>query len=220
MWFMLNIDENILNKNYNIEICKLAKSKFHTQILELWSKLHDTDPTHKQDILNEYLLYNKNIVINRKMLDPCYFGNGCNKNVEIMDLYTQEGKIVSQPIAEKAIMTKLTILKYNSLKTILPQHWRNKLKGQNPTDPIIRRSNQPLVKINMLWKPINIITSKNINLKMVGSKISRPTAQDTWINIFPFLENLEWDKIYIHYHIKSHGNPFSRAFNLKSTIEF
>ena len=114
-----------VDKNDNTEICRLAKSKFHTQILELWSQLHNMDPTHKQDILNEYLLYNKNIIVNRKMLAPCYFGNGCNKNVKIMDLYTQEGKI-------------------------LPQHWRNKLKGQNTTDPIIRKSNQPLVKINML----------------------------------------------------------------------
>ena len=36
MWYMLNVNENILNKNYSIDLCKRARNKFHAQILQLW----------------------------------------------------------------------------------------------------------------------------------------------------------------------------------------
>ena len=100
MWFMLNVNKNIWNKNYNVDICKCAKSKFHAQILELWSELHHTNPNSKADILNEYLLYIKNILMNMKMLEPNYLGINCNKDIKIIDLYTQEGQILSKLNAE------------------------------------------------------------------------------------------------------------------------
>ena len=67
MWYMLNIDTKVLNKNYNNHICKRAKSNFHQQILQLSLELHETIPTNKTDILNEYIIYNKNILLNKKM---------------------------------------------------------------------------------------------------------------------------------------------------------
>ena len=33
--------------------------------------------------------------------------------------------------------------------------------------------------------------------KALYNKIKKPTVQQTWVNIFPYLENLEWDKIYL-----------------------
>ena len=124
--------------------------------------------------------------MNRKMLEPNNFGINCNKNIKIMDLYTQEGQILSKLNAERAIGTKLAILMYNTIKTVLPPSWWTMLKGQNPKDPIIRKSNVPLIKINIWWKPLNNLTSKNMCLKLLSNKISKPTAQETWINIFSF----------------------------------
>ena len=42
MWYMLNVNENILNKNYSIDASKRARSKFHAQILQRWSEIHET----------------------------------------------------------------------------------------------------------------------------------------------------------------------------------
>ena len=56
---MLNVNEDILNKNYNQDICKRARSKFHIQILQLWSEVHKINPISKNDILNEYLCITK-----------------------------------------------------------------------------------------------------------------------------------------------------------------
>ena len=104
MWYMLNVNENILNKNNNMEICKRAKNtlrKFHTQILQLWSEVHNTRPVSKNDILNEYLLYNKNILINRKVLEHIFFGKNCNVNIKLIDIYLQNGEIMSKAKVDK-----------------------------------------------------------------------------------------------------------------------
>ena len=107
-----------------------------------------------------------------------------------MDIYTQNGLFESKSNIENSLGTKLTILKYNTLKTIIPPQWRKTIKqGQKEC---IRRSDYPLLKINTLWKSLEKnIKSKNINQKSVCDKIKKPTAQETWINIYPFLENFE-----------------------------
>ena len=58
------------------------------------------------------------------------------------------------------------------------------------------------------------IKSKNINQKSVCDQIKKATAQETWINIYPFLENLEWDTIYLlPYKITS--EPFLQSLQYK-----
>lgn len=34
-------------------------------------------------------------------------------------------------------------------------------------------------------------------MKAIESKIKPPTAQETWMNIYPFLETIEWSEIYL-----------------------
>ena len=152
MWYMLNVDTKVLNKNYNNRICKRAKSNFHQQILQLWPEVHETIPTNKTDILNEYIIYNKNILLNKKMLEPTYFGKDSNQNIKIMDIYTKKGLFQSKPLIEDSLGTKLATLQYNTLKTIVPTKWRKIIKlGKTETT---RSSDNPLLKINTLWKPL------------------------------------------------------------------
>ena len=66
----------------------------------------------------------------------------------------------------------------------------------------------------MLWKPLDSITSKNMNQKSVCKKITMPTAQETWTDLFPFLEDLEWSKIYtLPYKITK--EPFLQSLQYK-----
>ena len=79
---MLNVSE-IHKTNYNNDICKR----------KLWSDEYRIKPKIQNDILNdinEYLLYNKKILLNRKMLEPNFFGKNCNMNLKLMDIYLQK----------------------------------------------------------------------------------------------------------------------------------
>ena len=71
----------------------------------------------------------------------------------------------------------------------------------------------------MLWKPVDSITTKNMNQKSVCSKITIPTAQETWIDIFPFIEDLECDKIYtLPYKISKEPFLQSIQYNILNRI--
>ena len=62
-----------------------------------------------------------------------------------MDIYTQYGHLQSMPNIEKYIGTKLTVHKFNTLKTIISPQWRKTIKqGQNQNE-IIRRADNPLI---------------------------------------------------------------------------
>ena len=62
------------------------------------------------------------------MLEPNYFGINCNKNLKFIDIYTQNGEIMSKVNVDMAIGVNVKILKYNTLKTIIPTHWRKSQK--------------------------------------------------------------------------------------------
>ena len=50
-------------------------------------------------------------------------------------------------------------------------------------------NSEPYININAALKPISKIKNKQIYLKLLIKLIKPPTAIETWINIFPFLEN-------------------------------
>ena len=63
-----------LNKNLEEKQIENCKSKFHTQVLTSWIKLHQTDPISTDEILNEYLVLNKHILIGDKTIQTEFFG--------------------------------------------------------------------------------------------------------------------------------------------------
>ena len=199
MRYMLNINSDILNKNFGEEVVKNGKTMFHKQILELWAKLHGTNPKTKTDILNEYVLFNKHIRIDRKPIEAKYFGTNCNQNMKIVDILNNNGTTKSKELIEGNTDSKLSILKYNAVKRAIPIEWKTILK-KTETFPInvnnIYRSTMPLIKINNIWKQIETVTSRNIYIKTILGNIQPPTVIDTWINIYPFLELIEWKNIF------------------------
>ena len=44
--------------------------------------------------------------------------------------------------------------------------------------------------------PIEKVTSKKIYCEILRGKIKPPSALGTWLNLFPFLENFNWQKVY------------------------
>ena len=52
-----------------------------------------THPNNKYDILNEYLFYNNNILMNNKMLQPVYLGPHCNQHIKLFYILSENGSI-------------------------------------------------------------------------------------------------------------------------------
>ena len=108
-------------------------------------------------------------------------------------------------------------MKYNALKRVIPKEWKTILKTQE-TIPInennINRTCHLLIRINNIWKHIESVTSKNIYIKTILGNIQPPTVVDTWINIYPFLEVVEWPNIFT-LASKITGKPYLQSLQYK-----
>ena len=62
---MLSLERNMPIKKVSLSqiVKKDIVSQFHKQVLESWYNFYGTDPNNTEEILNEYILYNKNITI-------------------------------------------------------------------------------------------------------------------------------------------------------------
>ena len=62
---MLSLNKNKLNKKIQFEKEKCLTT-FHEQILESWRKVYCINPESNTEMLNEYVLYNKEITVAKK----------------------------------------------------------------------------------------------------------------------------------------------------------
>ncbi len=57
-------------------------------------------------------------------------------------------------------------------------------------------NNELLIKIKNIKKPLHKVTSKDIYISQIFKVMQAPISINTWLNIFPFLEKLDWEVIY------------------------
>jgi len=95
-WKMINIQKYLFSKNLNYNISKFCKSYFHKQVVESWITLYCTEPMTGEEILNQYLLFNRFICIENKYISREYLGsNFSNINIKLKDIINNEGKILN-----------------------------------------------------------------------------------------------------------------------------
>ena len=195
MLIRMGIKSIQLNKKLDCSVTK-HNTKFYTQVLSAWLDIYNQAITTLDDILNEYILYNQLIKIEKNMLNEKYLDIQ-NTNLQIFDLLDTNGKFLTLTQLKQTTNSDLTQMKYNSLISAIPKTWKHIIKDKfSITDNTVRISHEPYLKINTIQKPLSKITNKQIYLTLISKHIKPPTAIDTWINIFPFLELQDWTTIY------------------------
>ena len=56
------------------------------------------------------------------------------------------------------------------------------------------RPSEPHIQIGSIKKTISLIKSKELYNNLILDKIKPPTSVDSWVNLYPFLENYDWIK--------------------------
>ena len=194
---LLNVPKNLLNKNLDPVIIRNCKSEFHKQTLTAWIKVFCKEPTTFNDIINQYLVYNKAIKINNKYLTQYFFKSKNKDNIykmKVLDMLDPLNNFFCIKDFNLKNETALTILDYNALKSSIPSTWKNIMLRN--TNQIKKESHEPKLLINNIRKPITLIKSKELYNNLVIEKIKTPTAIETWINMYPFLEKYDWKAIY------------------------
>ena len=207
----MNTELNILNKK-----CDLNRNqnitKFYEQVLKSWYELFNYIPNSPNEILNEYVLHNKSIKIGGKVIDKKYINS---PNLKIIDITEKNGfKTLIQ--LNSTLENNITQMKYNSIISAIPVLWKRTIKNINDEDQlnIAIMNDEPHLKINSKLKPLSKCNNKNIYLSLLIKNIKPPTATDTWINIFPFLEKENWSAIYTRT-FEITKEPYLQSFQFK-----
>ena len=93
---MLSINEFMLNKNIGLSYIENCLSPFHQQVLKNWDGFYGMEPVSNSKILNEYVLYNKNIKIGKRPITVNQFPNKYGNNLKILDILDNNGCILKR----------------------------------------------------------------------------------------------------------------------------
>ena len=182
---MLSLEKNMLNKKVNLtQIVKKDMSPFHKQVLESWYNFYGTDPNSTEEILNEYILYNKNITIANKSISLSLFPNKFGHNIKVMHILDQNSKILNKDNLNLSLDTNLTQLSYNSIIRAIPKEWKQKIK-EIGTRPENRSSDEIQINVDNKLVPISNITSKKIYNELIRFRSKPPTSLKSWIELYP-----------------------------------
>ena len=168
--------------------------KFHHQVLKFWFKIKGRPPETAQKTLNEYICYNKYITIDNSPIVPSFFGKRHEiKNLKIYNLLCDNNEIGNSHDLKEKLQLNTNFLKIDSLLNAIPADWKKKIK--NFKYPIKEFPPMSII-INSIPKPFAKVESKSIYLEMSNLTTKPPTAISKWIDLFPFLEKLDWKPIF------------------------
>ena len=204
MYMMLNITPEVCNRNIIYSKFTKCKSDFHAQIMTCWNKLHNNiAPTKTVDILNQNIFYNQCIKIGNKHITEAYIKhcgfNDTNCSLKIKDIIHNNGKLLNHIEFREKHNIPITNWKWMALLSAIPKTWKEKLINETLLSNIIKLidTNETYIIINNTAKNIKQITSKIIYQKLISDTICLPTSINKWIEQFPFMEECDWNKIFM-----------------------
>ena len=200
-WKVLSFSLICLPKDYidfklPIDRYHTAKTQFYQQLLNCWFSIKNKKPTTVDEILNEYLFYNRFILVNKSCLELSIVDN--NKRLlqtKMIDLIKLDSSLLNFQDMSTKFSSQLTLMQYYSIIKAIPPNWKSKLKLFNPT--YHEKKNYVIsLSIEKVLKPINMLDNNNIYWEIIHSKSEPPTSLETWINLYPFLETVDWKPIF------------------------
>ena len=108
-----------------VSLLKLQNTKFHHQVLQCWFRIKGRPPDTTQDILNEYICFNKYITIDNHPIIPEFLGK--NQDIKFLKVYNLLGdndQIGFSPGIKLKLQLNINLLKLNSLINAIPAEWK------------------------------------------------------------------------------------------------
>ena len=118
------------------------------------------------EILNEFVLYNKDIKIRNKPIVKKFMNI---PNLKIIDKVENNGfKTLIQ--FKRSMNSSITQMKYNSVISAIPPKWKKIIKGltiESHSNFTTLNDDEPQLKINNIIKPLSKCNNKNIYLTLL-----------------------------------------------------
>ena len=103
-----------------------------------------------------------------------------------------------------------------SIVTAFPREWKSKIKKEKLLQDKLASliNDDTYIMINNRYKLAKLVMSKEIYQKLIMEKIEPPTSLEKWIHIFPFMENIDWSKIF-SLSFRTIREPYFHSFQYK-----
>ena len=168
-------------------------SPFYNEVLSLWSEIKYDLIEEEEDVLNQYIWYNRYITINKKTL--------CSKEYErkgilkIGHIVKANGTFKSfEEVKTEFEMHQTNYLFYLSLKKAIPQEWKLLLHR----NMVVKMSNECYIYLNKEKYNFKTIDFKKIYGELVLSKLEISKANEKYSKIYN-INKEEWRIIYLKY---------------------
>ena len=189
-----------------------TNSKFHLQTLQAWFKVKNNPPEDLQSILNEYIFLNSHVNIDDSPIHPKDLGlDNDLLDLKIVDLLNKEKKFTTAEELRVRPGWCINIINIYSLLDAIPKQWKFIINNE-----VYRYTPYPKfsTSLNHRITEIKKVTSKKAYLELIRHVVKAPTAVETWLNLFPFLEQIEWNSVFTLVY-KITKEPYLQSFQYK-----
>ena len=128
-----NIDEKILDHKLTVKhvLPSYNVESFQYQVLECWYKMKSQNPETIQEIRNEYVFFNKFIVVDGIPISPEMVGvENKFRELKLSQILNSEGKLLSVHTIHSKLNSKATTFHIQSLVAAIPKEWKIKVENQ------------------------------------------------------------------------------------------
>ena len=208
---MLSIYRNMLNKKINLEYAKHCLCPFHRQVLESWIEVFCVKPETTTEILNEYILYNREIIIGKKIIASYQLPNKYSYDIKIVDILDNKGNILKRSQLKQKLETHLSEMFYDSVVSSIPQVWKKLRQVQIPKG---HGTDEINIKVNSKWTPLSKTNSKLIYGSLLKKLLSHQHQSIHELKFTHFLNNLI-GLMHLFFLIKPSEKYICKVFNTK-----
>ena len=217
-WSILTIKPHQINKR--LQNIPETISNYHNQLLKAWFENNNINPITTQEILNEYLVdNNKYILIANNTITNHTLNDIIPNETKVLNSIENNGLFNTLNDLNNKLNTHLNLMSYNKLKCAIPKDWKIKIKNINSESQIELFNNNinekvPQFFINSHHQSLLSLQSRDITNEMIKRKMKPLTVIETWVESYPFLNDIEWDSIFM-LPFKILKEPYLQTFQYK-----
>ena len=153
------------------------------------------EPVSNSEILNEYVLYNKNIKIGKRPITVNQFPNKYDNNLKLLDILDNNGCILKRDNLNEKLESDISQMFYNCMVTCIPVIWKKQVMHENLNN-IEGWSDDVVLYINKKLIPIEKVSSKLVYTHLIKENTKPPLSLNVWVELYPFLENFNWSHVF------------------------
>ena len=195
MWTMLNFDKNDLNHKLPHSYIKNCVTPFHKQLMECWLLFKSRPPQNVEEIHNEYIFANKFVCSNNKPLKLMDF-RGVHqslKELTVKCIINDNGRFLTLGEIKERLKWNISIHDHNIIQSSLPTEWKRKMLDNLPSMNLYSN-----ITVSVRGQLISLMQMKNKDIywELIGNKEIQASGINTWIDLYPFLHEIKWYKIF------------------------